>query len=123
LKDIAGVRAKFEARKAASSAYNQTDIVELLLENASFEEEQNQVQKSRKLYDTLTLEVAPGHIKSIIAYAAFERRMNNNEKAKDLYLKAFDNALAREDAKAVVFVSMLYARFCVFECSDIERAC
>jgi hypothetical protein len=41
LKDIASVRAKFEARKASSAAYSQTDIVELLLENAVFEEEQN----------------------------------------------------------------------------------
>jgi hypothetical protein len=41
LKDIASVRAKFEARKASSSAYSQGDIVELMLENALFEEEQN----------------------------------------------------------------------------------
>jgi len=41
LKDIASVRAKFEARKASSGAYSQGDIVELMLENALFEEEQN----------------------------------------------------------------------------------
>ncbi len=95
LKDIASVRAKFEARKASGSAYSQGDIVELMLENALFEEEQNQVQKSRKIYETLVVDVVPGHIKSIIAYVAFERRMNNTEKAKDLLFKAFESSLAK----------------------------
>lgn len=117
------MRAKFEARKASSSAYSQGDIVELMLENALFEEEQNQVQKSRKIYETLVVEVAPGHIKSMIAYVAFERRMNNTEKAKDLLFKAFESSLAKGDAKAITYVSMQYARFCVFECNDVERAC
>jgi hypothetical protein len=39
MKDIASVRAKFEARKASIGAYNNGDLVELMLENASFEEE------------------------------------------------------------------------------------
>lgn len=94
-----------------------------MLENALFEEEQSQVQKSRKIYETLIQDVAVGHIKSTIFYAAFERRMNNNEKAKDLYLKAFETALAKEDARAVTYVSMIYARFVAFECNDVERAC
>ena len=66
-----------------------------MLENALFEEEQNQVQKSRKIYETLVVDVVPGHIKSIIAYVAFERRMNNTEKAKDLLFKAFESSLAK----------------------------
>lgn len=80
------------------------------------------MQKSRKIYETLVVDVAPGHIKSIIAYVAFERRMNNTEKAKDLLFKAFESSLAKEDAKAITYVSMQYARFCVFECNDVERA-
>ena len=40
LKDYASVRAKFEARKASIGTYNSNDIVELMLENAAFEEEQ-----------------------------------------------------------------------------------
>ena len=40
LKDIASVRAKYEARKS-SGAYSHSDIVDLMLENALFEEEQN----------------------------------------------------------------------------------
>lgn len=94
-----------------------------MLENASFEEEQNQVQKSRKIYETLITEVAPGHIKSMLAYVSFERRMNNNEKAKDLFFKAFNSSMAKADAKAITYVSMLYARFLAFECNDVERAC
>jgi hypothetical protein len=53
LKDTASVRAKFEARKSSIGAYSHSDIVELMLENALFEEEQSQVQKSRKIYETL----------------------------------------------------------------------
>lgn len=68
-------------------------------------------------------EVAPGHIKSILAYVAFERRMNNNEKAKDLFYKAFNNSMSRGDSKAVTYVSMQYSRFLAFECNDVERAC
>ena len=94
-----------------------------MLENASFEEEQNQVQKSRKIYETLITEVAPGHIKSMLAYVSFERRMNNNEKAKDLFFKAFNSSMAKADVKAITYVSMLYARFLAFECNDVERAC
>lgn len=81
------------------------------------------MQKSRKIYETLVQDVAPGHIKSIIAYVAFERRMNNTEKAKDLLFKAFESSLAKGDGRAITYVSMQYARFCVFECNDIERAC
>lgn len=40
MKDYASVRAKFEARKASIGNYNSNDIVELMLENAAFEEEQ-----------------------------------------------------------------------------------
>jgi len=71
----------------------------------------------------LVTEVAPGHIKSILAYVAFERRMNNNEKAKDLFYKALNNSLSRGDSRAVTYVSMQYSRFLAFECNDVERAC
>ena len=43
----------------------------------------------RTLYENLSSEVAPGHIKSVLAFIAFERRQNNNEKVKDLFFKAF----------------------------------
>ena len=42
----------------------------------------------------------------MLAYIAFERRMNNNEKAKDLFFKAFNSSVARGDQKAVTYVSM-----------------
>lgn len=59
----------------------------------------------------------------MLTYAAFERRMNNNEKAKDLYFKAFNFSIAKGETKAVTYVCMQYARFLAFECNDVERAC
>ena len=44
------------------------------------------------------METAPGHIKTTLALAAFEMRMSNNEKVKDLYFKAFEQALTKLDA-------------------------
>ena len=82
-------RAKFENRKASIGAYNTGDLVELIIENAMFEEEQSNIQKARNLYENLVAEVAPGHIKSVLAFVAFERRQNNNEKVKELFYKAF----------------------------------
>jgi hypothetical protein len=81
------------------------------------------VPKSRKIYETLVKEVAPGHIKSMLAYALFEKRMNNTEKAKDIYYKAFNSAMACADSKAITYVSMQYSRFLAFECNDVIRAC
>lgn len=50
-------------------------------------------------------------------------RANNNERAKDLYFKAFERALARADALQVAHVSMKYSRFLAFKCNDVPRAC
>lgn len=89
LRDVTLARAKFENRKATVGAYNTGDLVELTIENAMFEEEQSNIQKARNLLENLVSEVAPGHIKSILAFIAFERRQNNNEKVKDLFYKAY----------------------------------
>ena len=47
------------------------------------------------LYETLTNEVAPGHIKATLAFIGFERRMGSNERVKELFYKAFNSALAK----------------------------
>ena len=116
-------RAKFENRKASIGAYNTGDLVELTIENAMFEEEQSNIQKARNLYENLVTEVAQGHIKSVLAFIAFERRQNNNEKVKDLFYKAFQNALSRKDGKSITFISLQYSRFLAFKSNEVQRAC
>jgi len=123
LKDVTLARAKFENRKASIGAYNTSDIVELTIENAMFEEEQSNVQKARNLYENLVSEVAPGHIKSVLAFVAFERRQNNNEKVRDLFYKSFQNALQRKDSKSITFIALQYSRFLAFKSNDVLRAC
>ena len=116
-------RAKFENRKASIGAYNTSDIVELTIENAMFEEEQSNVGKARNLYENLVSEVAPGHIKSVLAFVAFERRQNNNEKVRDLFYKSFQNALQHKDSKSITFIALQYSRFLAFKSNDVLRAC
>ena len=53
LRDPQLVRAKFENRIRTSSAGNKYETLELMLEQALFEEEQNQIQKARKVYENL----------------------------------------------------------------------
>jgi len=87
------VRAKFESRKASVVALNVADLVDLMIEHALFEEEQNQIPKARQIYETLINEVAPGHLKSLNALVAFEKRMGSHERVKTLYQKYFQMAL------------------------------
>jgi hypothetical protein len=79
--------------------------------------------KARRIYETLTNDVAPGHIKATLAFASFERRMTNNERVKELYYKAFKSAIAKKDSKAVTYVGMQYARFLAFKSNEVSRAC
>jgi len=54
--------------------------------------------KARLLYETLTNDVAPGHVKATLAFISFERRMGSNERVKELFYKAFNTALSKKDA-------------------------
>ena len=74
------------------------------------------------LYETLTNEVAPGHIKATLAFVNFERRMGSNERVKELYYKAFNTALGKKDAHAVTYIGMQYSRFLAFKSNDVHRA-
>ena len=94
-----------------------------MIENALFEEEQNQAKKAEKIYESLTSEVAPGHIKSMIAFINFEKRQKNDEKVKDLYFKSFSAAISKNDSQAVTYLGVQYARFNAFNCNDVVRAC
>ena len=123
LKDVSLARAKFEMRKASVGAYKVGDLCELTIENAMFEEEQGNAQKARSLYENLVSEVAPGHIKSVLAFISFERRQNNNDKVRDLFYKAYQNALNRKDSRSITFIGLQYARFLAFKTNEVQRAC
>jgi len=62
--------------------------------------------KARKIYETLHGEIAPGLIKSTIAYINFEKRMDNLEKAKALYYKSFREALKIADPQTVTYLTV-----------------
>jgi len=62
-------------------------------------------------------------MKTTMEFIYFEMRMNNNEKVKDLYFKAFEKALVKCDASQVTHLCMKYARFLAFKCNDVQRAC
>lgn len=74
LRDPQLVRAKFENRIRTSSAGNKYETLELMLEQALFEEEQNQIQKARKVYENLQSEITPDCLKTLMAYVSFEKR-------------------------------------------------
>ena len=74
LRDPQLVRAKFENRIRTSSAGNKYETLELMLEQALFEEEQNQILKARKVYENLQSEIASDCLKTLMAYVSFEKR-------------------------------------------------
>lgn len=81
-------------------------MVDFMLEQALFEEEQQSILKARKIYETLQNEIAPDLIKSLIAFINFEKRQNNTEKVKELYFKAYSNALSRNEVETLAFLSI-----------------
>jgi len=111
LKDPTLVRAKYELRLKHAEKHEK---IEVLIEEALFEEDQGQVQKARKLFERLQSEIAPDYLKSLLAFINFEKRCNNFEKAKELYYRAFSNALAKQQSEVVAFIVIQYARFLTF---------
>ena len=75
------------------------------------------------LYETLTNEVAPGHVKATLAFIGFERRMGSNERVKELFYKAYKSSIGKKDAKAVTYIGLQYARFLAFKSNEVARAC
>jgi len=49
--------------------------------------------------------------------------MDNLEKAKALYYKAFREALKTCDPQSITYLTVQYARFLAFNCKDAARAC
>ena len=58
----------------------------------------------------------------MIAFINFEKRQNNVEKVKELYFKAYTNALERNQSEAMAYIVVQYSRFLAFKCSDPNRA-
>lgn len=86
MKDPQMARAKFENRIKLA---NKFETVDLMIEMALFEEEQQQILKARKIYENLQNDIAPDLIKSLMAFINFEKRQNNLEKVKELYYRAY----------------------------------
>lgn len=122
LKDPQLVRAKFENRLKMTAQNNKVETLELLLEQAVFEEEQNQIQKARKIHENIQIEIAPDCIKTLIAFISFEKRQNNPEKVKELYFKAYSSALEKGENETVAYIVVQYSRFLAFKCGDMNRA-
>lgn len=97
------VRAKYEIRLKQVTG-NRFEVLELLLEKALFEEEQNQILKARKIHENLQAEIAPDCLKTLMAFINFEKRQNNTEKAKELYFKAYSTALELQETEIVAYV-------------------
>ena len=90
------MRAKFENRiRLTAQGNDKYETLEIMLEQALFEEEQNQIQKARKIYENLQNEIAPDYIKTLVAFINFEKRQNNPEKVKELYYRAYTISIER----------------------------
>ena len=84
-------RIMFEKKLSDSDSQflSSSDKIDILIENAKFEEIASNSLKARKIYEQLTSEIAPGLIKATLARINFEKRENNFDKAKELYFNAF----------------------------------
>jgi hypothetical protein len=74
LKDTSLIRAKFEQKRNDSNLMAPSQKVDMLIENALFEELQQNPMRARRLYEQLDQEIAPGLVKANIARINFEKR-------------------------------------------------
>lgn len=74
LKDTSLIRAKFEQKRNNSNLMVPSQKVDMLIENALFEELQQNPMRARRLYEQLDQEIAPGLVKANIARINFEKR-------------------------------------------------
>lgn len=93
-----------------------------MLEQSLFEEEQNQIQKARKIFENIQNDIAPDCIKTLISFINFEKRQNNVEKVKELYFKAYTTALEKQEVENVAYIVVQYSRYLAFKCNDSNRA-
>ena len=65
------------------------DKIDILLENARFEEITNNSLKARRIHEQLSTEIAPGLVKATLERINFEKRERNFDRAKELFFSAF----------------------------------
>lgn len=98
-----------------------------MIENALFEEEQQQKEKARKIYEQVCSDIAPDYLKGLIMFINFEKRQNNIEKVKELYFKAFSHHLTSagphsSNLEVLSYITLQYARYLSFKCAEHTRA-
>ena len=93
-----------------------------MLENAKFEEIVANPQKARKIYEKLTIDIAPGLIKAMLERINFEKREKNFDRAKELYSITFTQNLTKCNPLAVTVVAIQYSRFLSQKCHEHKRA-
>ena len=96
--------------------------IDVMLENARFEEIDGNPLRARKIYEQLENEICPGYIKSALARINFEKRDGKFEKAKELYYHHFLCSLNKNDELAVTVIATQYSRFLSTKCHDHNRA-
>lgn len=96
--------------------------IDILLENARFEEITNNSLKARKIHEQLCTEIAPGLIKTILERINFEKRERNFDKAKELYFSAFQSNLDKNNVLGTTVIALQYSRFLSSKCHEHTRA-
>lgn len=74
LKDVSLVRARFEQKLQNSQLMPNKSKIDILIENAIFEEEQQNAPKARKIFEQLEQDIAPGLVKATMGRINFEKR-------------------------------------------------
>ena len=105
LNDNSLMRAKFEQKLNNSKLLPKVQQVDILIENALFEESNQNIPRARKLFEQLDQEIAPGLVKAIIAHINFEKRQDNVDRARELYRTALADAMEREDLLSVTYIA------------------
>mmetsp|Transcript_13368 Transcript_13368/g.22753 ORF Transcript_13368/g.22753 Transcript_13368/m.22753 type:complete len:410 (-) Transcript_13368:53-1282(-) len=122
LNDVSLARAKFEQKQQNSKLMQSRCKVEVMIQSAVFEENQNNANRAKKIYEQLDQDIAPGLLKSRMARINFEKRQGNNEKVRELFFESFSNAIEKEDRLAVTYIAVQYSRFVAKYCNDSTRA-
>ena len=123
LNDVTTAKAKYEQKLKDAHVLKTESQIDLLIENALFEEILGNHPRARKIYEQLDQDIAPGLIKASIARINFEKRCGNNDKkVREIYYKVFEDQLAKNEGKAVAHVASQYSRYLAFKCNDQEAA-
>ncbi|XP_069945998.1 pre-mRNA-processing factor 39 isoform X2 [Cherax quadricarinatus] len=88
---------------------------------AAFEEEKGNSDRSLEILEDIQARV-PGSLEAWMQAAGVERRRNNLGAAKEIFSRCLQQCQDREDKNAHSHVSLKFARFQSFFCSDPDKA-